>query len=101
MFARRLPQHPHSSRAPSFFSILAPIFYDGPDEIVARKPSRGQRALPPWGADVCVSLPRFGWPMRGFPQSSTGSTIIEVLFNSLFMRFLLTLEKSSGVSLTL
>ena len=69
MFARRFHQHPHSTRASSFFSVLTPIFYDGPDEIAVRKHRRRQRALHPWKTGVCASLRLIGWPMRGFPQS--------------------------------
>jgi hypothetical protein len=35
MLARRLLQHPHSSRVPSFFSVPASIFHRGPDKTVA------------------------------------------------------------------
>ena len=69
MFARRLHQDPHFTRAPSFFPDLTPIFYDGPSEIAVRKRRGRQRALRPWKMGVRASLRLVGWPMRGFPQS--------------------------------
>jgi len=100
MFARRLHQHPHSTRTPSFFLVLPPNFYDGHDEIAARKHRRGQWAIRPMEAGVCASLRLVGLPMLGFPQSSTGFAIKEIPFKSLLIRPVLAVAKSTSVSLS-
>ena len=68
MFARRLLQHSHSSRVPSFFSLLAPILYDGLEEIVDPKRRKGQKGLRLSGADGCAILRLVDRPMRSFLQ---------------------------------
>jgi hypothetical protein len=87
MFARRLLQHSHSSRVPSFFSLLAPILHDGLEEIVDPKHHIGQKVLRPSGADGCAILRLVDRPMRSFLQgifttARAGTNSVAVAVNS-------------------